>query len=506
MFYMEVKRIQIRWAIRKIGSFVIVLLIIALAASVVFSGYHYVFDTDELLNAHMVYLIDQGYQPFVSFFSVYSPVYHWFLLPLFHWLGYSIETVGYARILMIVVMASRTVGTYAIVKLVFGKRVALIATVFLLLDPFTVFSGMQLRPDNLMLLFLIAGLYALTVGLMKPTLGAVFVSGVFFSLSFLTSIKILPSILATVGVLVLFVLRRRKVFLWNAFFFGLLLPIGFFVMRAWADGSYVPMVQQLTLDARLTNQTRAFPTAPGFFYLPDNTYIYGVAGRPLHWVFALFTPLLSAIGLSVLWRRHFTNRLTETTWIIGSILAISLVFQTMALLVVRSVFVQYYLPVTAVVVIFAAVGLEDLLADLPKKGYRRLLPLGFILSSIALVSIASIRANISRSTYSWTASSGSIIQRLTRIPVNTPVFPSFLFRPLSYPIPYGYFVAEIPQAILSRYPSFLVALTRLKSPFLLVSDYHWRFLDEETQRYISSAYEKDASDAELWVRRENIGD
>lgn len=67
---------------------------IYLIRSVVTSGYYYIFDNDELYHTQVTYLLSNGYKPFTDIYlTVYPPLYHWFIQPLFTIGGFSFDTI-----------------------------------------------------------------------------------------------------------------------------------------------------------------------------------------------------------------------------------------------------------------------------------------------------------------------------------------------------------------------------------------------------------------------------
>jgi len=134
-----------------------IVLLVPLALSVFYSGYWYTYYGDELVHANTVYLLSRGYRPFTDFFTIYSPLFHYFLLPFFTFFGCTLETIQLSKFVMIFLFALRLLIGYLFVSKVFSKLTGFLFVLILLLDPFTVFSGMQIRPDNLLMLVFFTG-------------------------------------------------------------------------------------------------------------------------------------------------------------------------------------------------------------------------------------------------------------------------------------------------------------------------------------------------------------
>jgi hypothetical protein len=77
-----------------------------------------------------------------------------------------------------------------------------------------------------------------------------------------------------------------------------------------------------------------------------------------------------------------------------------------------------------------------------------------------------------------------------------------LFRPLIYPIPYGYFLGDIPKEILDRYPPPEAALERNAVRLLFMDDFYLSKLPLSTQSYIGSHYVRDQQTASILVRND----
>ena len=130
--------------------------------SVVLSGYRFQFNSDELFNANVTYLLLKGLRPYVDFYLIYAPILHWLLAPVFLLFGFTFKAVSMARIVMIVFFLIRLFLMFLLVTKVFGKRTGLLFILFYLLNPFVVFAEMQIRPENMMLVFFTLALLIFT--------------------------------------------------------------------------------------------------------------------------------------------------------------------------------------------------------------------------------------------------------------------------------------------------------------------------------------------------------
>ncbi len=461
-----------------------VLVVIALAYSVFRSGYFYTFDNDEYLHAHVVYLLDHGKYMFRDIFSVYTPIYHWFLLPFYKFYGYSLETIQFSRYVMILLFVLRLAAGFLITRKLFGKRTAMLFLPLHLLDPFAVFTNMQLRPDNLMLTAYCLGLASLVKAVEKKNKKWWVLAAVGLSLSVLTNIKIVPvaGITAFMSLVYLWSQKQKHILIW--FIVGGLVPIALFCCYFLSIGTFGAMLQQIVVDARLTNDTRMFPVPPGFFYHPNNILVFGAPERPLNWIYAWVLPLAAFSGayqliMSWLKDKKYTAQSFPQLVLVGGLVA-----AWSSLLAVKSLFIQYYIPTTWFFAILAAVSINGMVKLMPNsKTTTTILTLGLM-----LFAQQSYTANQVRATSRGDDFKNMIIRRWQQIPVNQAVFPDFLFRPSVYPISFGYGIGEIPTPILNRFTAISKTIDENKLPFVLIDSYQLNLLPPEYRGYIEKNF------------------
>src|SRR5512137_608327 len=93
----------------KLALIVYGILLTVITVSVVNVGYLYMLDNDEVSHAQIVYLIMHGLKPYVDFFSVYPTIFHWFLIPVFSFSGFTLDAFNMARIVMIMLFLVRII-------------------------------------------------------------------------------------------------------------------------------------------------------------------------------------------------------------------------------------------------------------------------------------------------------------------------------------------------------------------------------------------------------------
>jgi 4-amino-4-deoxy-L-arabinose transferase-like glycosyltransferase len=467
--------------------------------SAMWNGYISYIDNDELAHTHMAYLIAHGTLSYRDFFaSVYTPLFHWFLIPFLSFFGYQVSTIPIIRIFMIGMYLVRLGLIYALVKQVFNQKAALVALVLCIWDPFMVFNGMSIRPDNLMLTFFLVSAVLLTHAYKKAGAQLALLSGGAAAFSVLLLPKIAPSVIALTLALCFVWHPARKKILPAFVTGGIVIGIGFFLYLVQA-GIVYEFWQQAIIKSVLLYEGHVNPVPFGFFYQPNNTFVYGLGGRPIVWVFACMLPLLGAAGWYHVARGQFEGLEKKQISGVAVGLLLACFLQGLSLLAVPSVFIQYYLPVTYLFAIFAAVAITDFYTHIPHKQTKRTIALLGIVFYL-FFSYTSIQANGLRGAYN---SDKDQIQSLTRlyarIPPTAHVFPSALFRPLVFPVWYGLFWGDIPYALRDQYPDMLPILQNDKVEFVLTNEYEITFYPPVVQAYIRAHYQPDSQIESLWI-------
>lgn len=462
--------------------------LLILVWSVVLSGYRFQFNGDELFNANIVYLILKGYKPYTDFYLGYTPILHWFLTPVFLLFGFSFKAVSMARIFMIIIFFLKVFLLFFLVKRIFGKIVAFLFLPLFLLNPFTVFAEMQIRPDNIMMLFYTLFLLVFSYAFQSRRPILYIISGALFGLTFLTHTKVAPSLLAFGLVFFLYTLRKKHAYSLVFFLNGFVLSSLVFLLYFFLQGNLGEMFAQVFLDSfRIYNR---YPTWLGYFYF-SNPVIYGYEGKPMSWFYSWSLPIMAFAGgyqgvVTSVGNRHLMK----------IILFVSLVFQWASLLFINSVFMQYYIPINWLYSLFAAFFLYNLIIQMKvtpllQKGLTTIL----IIMSIFLFK-SNILGNIARSQVVDDPIVREMSQFWQIIPEDSPAYPNVIFRKPIYPLLWGQVISE---RVRDRYPPVYTAIEkyRLKTLTGLTDDF-MSYLDWATQVYIQAHYQRDPSDSRLW--------
>jgi 4-amino-4-deoxy-L-arabinose transferase-like glycosyltransferase len=498
--------------VAKISRVLITLLIVVtflvLINSVFKSGYNYVFDSDEYLHSQIAYLIFSGYKPFINLYTSWIPIFHWLLVPVLALNNFSFDSLLLARIFMIILFVIRIILGFLLVKKLFGKIVAILFVFLLLLDPFTVFTAMQIRPDNLMVTLFTLGLLVFTYAIYNSSKLLLFYSGFIFALSIATCLKIAPGIMAVILCFFVYVLvNRRNLLKGVVFFLGMFFAAALTVVYFLTQNSLSQMIQQVTTDAATLHNSIWNFTGLGYFYAQGNEFLYGLPGKPINWIYVWILPILAFMGVFRTVQKFFIEPNDgRKSKIILIILVVSFIFQWFALFFYHSVFIQYYIPISWFYALFSAViigYLDKITRDFTVINLLYRICLFILISSLIFTSI---KANNQRSIiYSTQGQKQILSSRWVKIPKNSFVFPNLLFRPIADPfLSLFYFIPGLPKSITDRYAPLLKTLKTYNVSYLLISDhvmYYYVLPDQELKAYIDNNFVQDQADKELWIKR-----
>ena len=462
-----------------------------LLLSVLWSAIWLIIDNDEFSHVHLTYWIANGFLPYRDFYaSVYTPIFHLFLLPIFSLAGFQLESFPLMRLVMVCVFILRLILFFVLTKTVLGSRIGIISILLYLLDPFTTFSAMQIRPDNLMLVLWLCGMVALLRNYEKSKDRYAVIAGIFAGVSILTMAKIAPSMLALgLGLFISKGKKAKRVLL--HWIIGVML-VGFLTLLLLFSFDLIPqfMTQAIT-NSRTFYSSHLNPVPLGFFYKPNNNLIYGYAGKPLTWIYVWVLSIFAVGGwLLLLVTRFRDNHVNKYDGIVLSLLAM-LPLQWIPLIMLRSIFIQYYIPLTYLYAIFAAV--------LVNKIFSKFTSLWYIL--FILMTIVSIKGSLLRVTYYGNTNQIDSLKRLYgNIPQDAKVFPVGLFRPMTYPLLYGLFWGDIPSSIQMQFPDMLPVLAQTDVAYVLVNGYEIQYYPPDVRKYILIHFRKIQGNKNLWAR------
>jgi len=486
----------------KLFSFLICILLIPLLFSVAKSGYGYQFDTDELHHANLVYLLYHGQIPYRDIYnSFYTPLFEWTLLPVFSLFGFSFKTIEFTRFIMIVFYAIRVGSLYVLIKTIWNKRAALLFIPLLVFDPFAVLSSFQIRTDNFMLMLYSIGLAFLAVGVVKQKSRMIYAGMCALGLAALSFPKIVPSV-AIISAFVLFVQYKKSGVKGVGISIGsAATPIILFALYGVLTGGFSEMVTQLILEAKTAYSVFRAPLPFGAVFYPNNIWIYGTMGKPATWIYIWVLPLLGAGGLFSFLQACAHKKTLQRQDIFGLMLALTLIVNFISLFTLPVVFIQHYLLINWLYALFAAVMIDELLQSLESKTWIHTSLSILLICVYAYMVNVSYTYNIARSTIHGQETIDAIQKRLAQIEPTESVFPNYLFRPPVYPVPFGYYIGNVPEPILNRLPDIPNMLETKKIQKLLFDEYTFSLMPERIRTYITDHYYRVAGDPELMIRK-----
>lgn len=483
-------------------SILSVLLLVPLLYSAFQSGYGYQFDTDELHHANLVYLIAKGFIPYRDIYnSFYTPLFEWTLLPVFTLFGFSFKTIMFTRFFMILMYAVRLLSLYALIRTLWNKRAALFFIPLLIFDPFAVLSSFQIRTDNFMLMLYSVGLAIAAVGVKKPQGHMIEYAAFFLGLSALSFPKIIPS----VGIIVLFLLWIRYS---QKGFRGIVhtmsaaaLPTLLFLLYGLFTGGLYELWMQLIVDAKAAYSVFRAPLPFGAVFYPNNMWIYGTMGKPVTWIYIWVLPLLGAGGLCSQLTTLLQKKTIDYSDILKLLLGLTLILNFISLFALPVVFIQHYLLINWLYALFAGALIDDMLRAIESRKAAYVVVITILFLVYAHMVNMSRTYNYARSTIRGQETILAYEKRFAQIADTESVFPNFLFRPPVYPVPFGYYIGNVPESIMSRLPDIPTMLNEKKIQKLLFDEYTFSLMPARVRDYVTEHYTRVPGDPELMMRK-----
>lgn len=493
--------------VRRVAVAFTLCILAVVAFSAFWSGFFYQLDLDEVNHLVRAYEVLRGRLPYRDFHSMYAPVLHWLLAPMIGVLGPTVQTVMTAKLFMVACFIGRVTFTFLILRQVYSRNVAVVFLCLYFMDPFTVFSGMQIRPDSLMMLLYTVGLYLTISSIRRRSRFGLLAAGVVMAFSVIVHTKVIISVSIMSLVLLAFLRmeKRSRSFQW--YVIGAVGATGAYLSYFLATGTAGEMLRQTLLDPGRVLGAVWYPPHMGTFITHNNFIVYGLAGKPLTWWYIWFLPFMGVAGLALTVREQLLqtdvlspqNRLRSMVTL-GFAGAMSANF--VLLLSLHTVFIQYYQAVMWYISIFGAVGLSLFLRRWRQIFPTRQWPLLALGGLFLVFAAGSIRSNFSRAGVSFTRALEQEQVLWQIIPENAPVYPRLLFRPLGHPLGTSQFYPELPEEIRSRYPEVSTHLDANRIPYVILSAYEMEKMGIEFRSHIMKNYSLHPGTSGLYVRKE----
>lgn len=450
------------------------------------SGYFYEFDVDETFHSQATYLMASGNRVYETFYYIgYAPLLSWILIPFYKSVHFGFEALYTGRYVMIIIFLARLALIGNAMRMLFGKKAMLIAPALMLLDTVTVFTGFQIRPDNLMLFFYLLGLNFLIAGYKKPFY--MFFAGATFALAILSMLKIGPAVVVMGIIVVLWLLKKRYMtrvlFLFAGGISICLVFFGYFAVL----GNLQEVINQLFIYPPKMFVNFQFPLPFGFFYQGNNVQFFGAQGKPLQWVFTWLLLLVAGGGLVLTLMSVTKDKVFSFRYALLCSFVISFFVQFYFVAVVQSPFLQYYIPFHFFAQLLATYAIVQY-ADVLEKRTSLLATglLGSILFIVFAVSMA--KGNIVRSQFTADALRVTQEQLWNSIPADQAVFPRVLFRPIVGKIAWNHFLGDASPFLVDLLPNFDTFLETYHVKYIHNEPYLLSFYPPAFWEYMKNNY------------------
>lgn len=149
--------------------------------------FQYHFDTDEPQHLHVVWAWTRGLLQYRDVFDNHSPLFHILCAPVLYTIGERATVLFSMRLAMVPLFLIAMFCTYIIGRNLFSKMAGIWSIVLISIYPAFFFCSFQFRADILWMVFWLAGLSVITGRTLTPK--RVFLAGLFFGLTFCTSMK-----------------------------------------------------------------------------------------------------------------------------------------------------------------------------------------------------------------------------------------------------------------------------------------------------------------------------
>jgi len=323
-------------------------------------------DPDEFAHLHWAYLLASGKIPYKDFFINFTPLYHVLFIPLF-WLPQGPDIVLLARLIQFLLSLISLVLLYTLsIQITNNRLVGLMAIIISLSFPMIFDKSIELRPDLLMTVWMLAAFVA--IGRKKPwSPGRALGIGLSIGLGLVTLVKILYAVPALVVYVAYQVPKnlRGKLFFWMGI--GIMVPIGLYVLYLLYNGAAWLAYENIISGSLLLKRGEgAFSPWLSFSPLP---LVYMHAGGPsIPWLANTAIWIAAGAGLFVLARK---NRPAAGVFFL--FLGPGLI----ALFLFPTPYLQYFIPLSVFVSILAAIWIRAMGKPLLQGLFLLLLILSF---------------------------------------------------------------------------------------------------------------------------------
>jgi len=326
------------------------------------------FDPDELTHLHWAWLMFKGERPYKDFFYVMVPFFNFLFYPLFLVFGESISVLIFARVVIFVIYLLTAGAVFLLGREIFGKKAGLLAVIIFLSMPMGFAKQMEIRPDNLSVVFFVLGVWAFFKGFCKAEFKSCkaefkwfFWSGLFLGANAVVMPKGALSIIALLLAAVFWVgLFKRREFLkiFGRIFLGMTIPVLILLIYLLVGGILIEGLRSIIIFGPL-HLEGIWPTSFWWYLKPNDIYYTGYKNFP--WYFNLFLLSLALVAVLVWVGRALRAKKLEKEAMGALSLFLMAIFLILTLSPLQGTFLQYYLPILPLLCVLTAGGVLGLL-------------------------------------------------------------------------------------------------------------------------------------------------
>lgn len=318
------------------------------------------YGVDEYYHLHYAWLLSQGKLPYIHFQTLYSPLFHLTLLPVFKILGDAFMVLTVSRIVISVFFLLGLIFTFGIGMIISSFDFALLAVIIAAGLPLGIEKAIEIRPDNFMTMLFLGGLFFLLKGLKRGGKKWYIFSGIFFSLGFVTLVKISFALLGLALGFLFFLSKKgmkKKQFkglIYTLLSFLAVIIIGGIILSM--KGMLLPFLDQVILSSNtaLSELRFGIELHPFYWFFPNDA-VYGIYNG-FAWSLNCFLFIMIFFSLiGIIRERKKESFFYRILLLIPSITSFAYLY-----LVLRP-FQQYLLLFLSLVPFFIAWGIGDLL-------------------------------------------------------------------------------------------------------------------------------------------------
>lgn len=325
------------------------------------------FDVDEFTHIHWAAAMARGSKPYIDFFTFFTPGFYWFLRPLFWVFGNSVTLFLAARWVALLIF----LGILGSLGYLFGtmrdRRWALLPMILLAFLPMPYDKFLEVRPDNLATLIAMIGVIG-EIWAIGGKKNWWFLSGLFYGLSLMVLVKMLPFAAVGIGILLLAWYWKKAAFKDVAlFFFGFGMPL--LVVGVWALslGDISRVIYSLTRMPIETNSIgKNAIMEPHLFFFPNASFYggWGITAALLAnhaiWVLGILVGVVSFFTPFI--RGEGDRKRVLSEMLMSGIFLLSVAGYVSFFPLKHS---QYLIPIAICIAFYAADGLRMILGKAP---------------------------------------------------------------------------------------------------------------------------------------------